>query len=350
MAHHGPFEFFLQWHLTEQCNLRCSHCYQSGGGGSELTLADIRSVATESAAMVEEWQRLYCVEIERSCNVTGGEPLLHPDLDEILAHLDGAGFALYLLSNGTLIDRAAATRLAVRGVRGVQVSIEGPEGIHDRIRGAGSYRAALRGCERLLEAGLDVTFNVTLSRLNAPHLEEVLTTAAMLGVSRVGVARLVPSGQGVLLREQMLDAQEAGDVYRRLFALAIPGVQVVTGDPVAAQLRTGSNVAAASVGHAPCGGCAAGVSGLTLLPDGTILPCRRLEVPLGNVRTDSLREVWATSEVLGRLRTQQLYRGKCGTCPRWSGCRGCRAIAWAYSSSGGDTDSYLAADPQCFVD
>lgn len=343
MALSEPFEFFLQWHLTERCNLHCSHCYQSDGGGSaELTLEEIRATIDEAAEMLGDWETRYGVRIARSCNVTGGEPFLRPDLDAVLEALSQEGFALYLLSNGTLIDRGRAQSLVAHDVKGVQISIEGPEGVHDAIRGPGSYRAAIRGTAQLLEAGLPVTFNVTLSRLNAPHLEAMLATAASLGVPRVGFARLVPSGHGAQLREQMLAPQEAAELYRQLFALATPGLQVVTGDPVAWQLRAGSAVPS---GCTPFGGCAAGVSGLTLLPDGTILPCRRLEVPLGNVRSDALREVWASSEVLRRLRTQELYSGSCGRCPRWSGCRGCRAIAWASSASG----DYLAADPQCFI-
>lgn len=347
MAVNEPFEFFLQWHLTERCNLRCSHCYQAGAGGRELSLPEIRETVAEAVDMLRDWEALYGVEIDRSCNVTGGEPFLRQDLAAILEELGGAGFALYLLSNGTLVDRERAQMLAALGVRGVQVSIEGPEAVHDGIRGPGSYRAAVRGTEELLAAGVPVTFNVTLSRLNAPHLEAMLAAAAALGVPRVGFSRLVPSGQGAALREQMLGPDEVAALYRRLFAFSTPGLQVVTGDPVAWQLQAG---VVGPSGCSPLGGCAAGVSGLTLLPDGTILPCRRLEVPLGNVRTDSLREIWATSEVLGRLRTQSLYGGKCGACPRWSGCRGCRAIAWACSAAGGHGGDYLAGDPQCFVD
>jgi radical SAM protein with 4Fe4S-binding SPASM domain len=140
----------------------------------------------------------------------------------------------------------------------------------------------------------------------------------------------------------MLAPAEVEALYHRLFALEIPGLTIVTGDPVAAQLRQSMPNPS---GGTPFGGCAAGVSGLTLLPDGTILPCRRLEVPLGNVRSDSLREVWATSPVLGRLRDRSLYQGRCGRCPRWAACRGCRAIALASSGPAG----YLAEDPQCFL-
>lgn len=336
----GDFEFFLQWHLTDHCNLRCSHCYQSGSSGPELSLKEIRSVAAEAAAMLQDWERLYDVSIARSCNLTGGEPLLRRDLLAVIEELGAAGFSLYLLTNGTLIDCRQAQEWAARGVKGVQVSIEGPEEVHDGIRGAGSYRDALRGTKHLLEAGLPVTFNLTLSRLNAPHLEGLLATAADLGVPRVGFSRLVPAGAGTALREEMLDPHEVEELYRRIFSLNPAGVRLVSGDPIAWQM--GMEPGAGS-GCTPLGGCAAGVSGLTLLPDGTILPCRRLHIPLGNVRKDALREIWATSPVLQRLRQRDLYSGKCGRCERWSGCRGCRAIAFAC----GD---YLGEDPQCFID
>jgi len=74
-----------------------------------------------------------------------------------------------------------------------------------------------------------------------------------------------------------------------------------------------------------------------------VLPCRRLHVPIGNVRDDSLRQLWATSEVLQALRDRSFYKGKCAHCSRWANCRGCRAIAHAV------TGDYLAEDPGCFI-
>jgi radical SAM protein with 4Fe4S-binding SPASM domain len=101
-------------------------------------------------------------------------------------------------------------------------------------------------------------------------------------------------------------------------------------------------------GNTAMSGCAAGVSGLTILPNGDVMPCRRLPISLGNARRDSLRELWATSPVLEALRDRSRYAGKCRACPRWAHCRGCRAIAYAWSRSRGE-DDILAEDPQCFL-
>lgn len=235
--------------------------------------------------------------------------------------------------------------MASLGVKGVQVSFEGPQDVHDSIRGKGSWLAARSGVENLLGAGIPVTLNVTLSRLNAGRMMEMVSLAAAFGAQKLGFSRLVPAGQGRELAEAMLSADDVRTLYAELLALNIPGLEIVTGDPVAAQMHASSS---ATTGGTPLGGCAAGVAGLTLLSDGTILPCRRLDIPLGNIRTHSLREVWATSEVLASLRDQSRYQGRCRACHRWSDCRGCRAIAWAHSRIEGSED-YLASDPQCFI-
>ncbi len=339
-------DFFIQWHLTERCNLRCSHCYQSGHRTDELSFGEIREVASEVSDMLAAWSETYGIAFSPSFNITGGEPFLRQDLFNILDHLGGLGFDLYLLTNGTLIDRESATRLAMTSVKGVQVSIEGPEDIHDRIRGKGSFVSSLRGISYLLDAGITVTLNATLSEINADHFPEMVSVASSIGAQRLGFSRLVPSGRGAGLIEKMIDKERVRDIYAGIFSLKPKHLEIVTGDPVASQMT--SNASFGDQGTVPTGGCAAGLSGLTFLPDGTITPCRRLFIPVGNVRRDSLREVWAASDVLNALRDRTRYKGKCAACSRWAGCRGCRAIAYAYALSKGD-DDFLAEDPQCFI-
>jgi radical SAM protein with 4Fe4S-binding SPASM domain len=227
----------------------------------------------------------------------------------------------------------------------VQVSVEGPGRVHDGVRGKGSYAKAMRGIGHLLDAGLVVTMNMTLSRLNSGYAEEMVAMARRIGVQRLGFSRLVPSGRGLGLLGEMLTSGEVKDLCERLLNVEVDGLDIVTGDPVASLVREG---ATGDSGCTAWGGCAAGISGLTFLPDGTINPCRRLQIPIGNIRADSLREVWATSDVLNALRDRDRYRGRCGRCARWASCRGCRAIAYAFSLAKGEAD-FLAEDPQCFA-
>ena len=338
-------EFFIQCHLTERCNLNCRHCYQTGKKTAEMSLSEIRDIATEVSDMIEQWSEAYGMVFSSSFNVTGGEPFLRRDIFGILEEITKHGFEVYLLTNGILLDRDRATRLSELGVKGVQVSIEGPEVVHDSIRGKGSFSSALKGVQCLLDAGVVVTLNMTLSAINADYFLEMVELCRSLGVQKLGFSRLVPSGRGKDLLESMLDTAQVRELYQSIFSADTKGVVLSTGDPVAAQMSTQVN---GDEGSVPCGGCAAGLSGLTILPDGTVTPCRRLPIPIGNVREDSLREVWATSPVLSALRDRSRYKGKCGTCKRWANCRGCRAIAHVYSRSHGNND-FLAEDPQCFL-
>jgi MoaA/NifB/PqqE/SkfB family radical SAM enzyme len=341
------FDFLIQWHLTERCNLKCTHCYQGNEKREEMSLAEIVGVVKAAAQMVKDWEETYDLEFSPSFNVTGGEPFLRSDFFPILEQMLSAGFEVYILSNGTLITREKAHRVAGLGVHGVQVSMEGLEKTHDLIRGRGSFAAAVAGIRNLLEAGVKVSLNTTLSQVNAPEFLDLVALAAALGVPRLGFSRLVPSGRGAGLLGQMLTTQQVKEFYEEILALQIEGLEITSGDPMASQMKIPAP--GEDAGAVALGGCAAGISGLTLLPDGTVTPCRRLPLPIGNVRRDSLRELWATSPVLEALRDRAQYQGCCGLCKRWAQCRGCRAIAYAYSQSQGRPD-FLAPDPQCFIE
>lgn len=87
--------------------------------------------------------------------------------------------------------------------------------------------------------------------------------------------------------------------------------------------------------------CPVGINGLAMMPDGTVLPCRRFPIKIGNVLKDSLYKIWYTSDLLWKMRDRTLVE-KCGSCENKEKCYGCRGMAWAYF---GD---YLKPDPQCW--
>jgi AdoMet-dependent heme synthase len=343
----NAFDFFVQWHLTERCNLACAHCYQEGKNTAEMALPEIKSTIKNISDTIRQWSDTYEIPFSTSFSITGGEPFLRKDLPKILQEIYRHHFGISVLTNGTLIDREGARMLADLPVKGVQVSLEGPEDVHEAVRGRHSFSSAVRSIGFLRDAGIKITINVTLSDMNADYFKDMVSLARDLGVSRLGFSRLVPSGRGLAMLTRMLIREKLKAVYETIFSLKTPGLEVVTGDPVASQLS--EEMPENADGSFPEGGCAAGVSGLTLLPDGTITPCRRMGIPVGNILRDSLREIWATSDVLNALRDKNAYKGKCGTCKRWSICRGCRAIAYAYSLSQGRND-FLEEDPQCFIE
>ncbi|MGO9377765.1 MAG: radical SAM protein [Dissulfurispiraceae bacterium] len=347
MSVNDTHDFFIQWHLTERCNLQCVHCYQEDRRFAELPLKSIKEVIDEAADMIWNWEETYGIKLSMSYNISGGEPLLRSDLFDILEEISWKGANIYILSNGTLIDKEIARKLARIGVAGVQVSIEGPENIHEQIRGKGSFAASIAGVKNLLDAGIAVTLNATLSLLNARYFPEMISLSKSLGVQKLGFSRLVPYGRGAAMLDKMIAADEVKKLYNDIFSSDASPVKIVTGDPIASQLSM--NEVLEDTGDNAVGGCAAGVSGMTILTNGTLTPCRRLNIPIGNVLENSLREVWAVSPVLEALRDRKRYEGRCGKCKRWANCRGCRAIAYAYSKANGE-ESYLAEDPQCYIE
>ena len=220
-----PYDFLIQWHLTERCNLRCRHCYQEGAKVEELSKETIFGIIDEIAQMLQAWRANYDLEFQPSFNVTGGEPFLRPDFFDILERMAAIGFEIYVLSNGTVITKDRARRLADLPVHGVQVSLEGPEEIHDFIRGPGSFAASLRGIRTLIDAGVKVSLNATLSKLNAGHFRDLVDLAASLGVPRLGFSRLVPSGQGRAMLDQMLSTAQVQELYEEVLSLKIEGLE-----------------------------------------------------------------------------------------------------------------------------
>ncbi len=332
-----PEPFFLQWHITSRCNLACAHCYQGPAGRPDLDFAAMLGVLDRFAAFLGRLGRAGRV------HLTGGEPLLFTRWPELVDAAAGHGLPCRVLTNGTLVAESSAQALSQHGVRLVQVSLEGPEPIHDAIRGAGTFALACAGIRRLAAAGLEVTVSMTLSRRNAGALAAVAAMARDAGARRFHVARLVPLVPGrAIAAADLLDARELKAAFKELWALRRAlrtTLEIVLRDPL---WREYLKVSPWRTRHI-VGGCSAGFHGLALDADGTLYPCRRLPLPLGHALEVDWWALWQTHPRLLALRDRDALGGRCGTCRRRWICGGCRAVAHAVS---GDA---RAEDPQCFA-
>ncbi len=339
----GPFDFFVQFHVTEKCNLRCRHCYQSVTA-REMSLLEIRAALDNVGDAIRGWATDYEFDVSPSLHITGGEPLVRRDIFDVVEHGRARGFTVSLMSNGTLVDADRARRIKASGVADVQVSIEGLEETHDFIRGDGSFRKALAGIANLVAQGVDTNLNVTVSRLNSGEVAELVALARGIGAGGVAFSRLVPTGGGESLSRAMLSSEEVAALYEEIRRYDGEGGPVVTSrDPLAAVAGIDGEIPQVEV---PVGGCAAGMFGVTIGSDGTIMPCRRMDMPVGSILEQSFRDLWVESPVLCALRDRQQYHDGCDSCVYWPVCRGCRAIALAHSRATGGDDC-LGPDPQC---
>jgi radical SAM protein with 4Fe4S-binding SPASM domain len=265
---------------------------------------------------------------------------MSPHLFELAEECRARSLPVRVLSNGTLIDAQAARSLAEAGVRGVQVSVEGPRRVHERVRGKGSFDAAIAGLRVLREAGLETTLAFTLTAENRSTLSAVERIARM-HADRFHVARHVPIGRGSALGARPLTAGELRDTLLKLDRQRRAwkggrGPDVPQRDPLwKALLATGAT-------HAGCvSGCSVGYNGICVDADATVYPCRRLPLVLGNALETPLADLWQ-HPALERMRDRDTLEGRCGHCDiRWS-CGGCRAVAHALLGYP------MAEDPQCF--
>jgi radical SAM protein with 4Fe4S-binding SPASM domain len=309
-----------------------------------MDYGEICGAIADVKTAIEGWAKDYGMDVSPSLHFTGGEPLLREDLFPILRYARGCGFSVSLMSNGTMIDRSIAEQLKAVGVADVQISLDGLESVHDGLRGNGSFRSAVDGIAILVGEGIETNINLTVSRLNMNQSGDLVSLADDLGVGAIAFSRLVPSGRGKQLADQLLTTEEVAAFYDGLRRYRDKTrVTVTSRDPLAAIADLDGDIPQTDL---PVGGCAAGMFGVTITADGTVMPCRRMDLPIGNVKNDRFRDLWADSPVLWHLRTRQKYHGGCDTCRYWPVCRGCRAIALASARANG-SDDYLGPDPQC---
>jgi mycofactocin biosynthetic radical S-adenosylmethionine protein MftC len=180
----------LTWELTYGCNLACVHCLSSSGrrDPDELSTAEAERVVDELAAM----QVFYV-------NIGGGEPLVRRDFLDLLEHAVANGVGVKFSTNGALLTRAMAARLAATDYVDVQVSLDGAsEPSNDAVRGAGSYTAARRAMDHLAEAGFGpFKISVVVTRDNVAELDDLEALAQGYG-AQLRVTRLRPSRRGDL--------------------------------------------------------------------------------------------------------------------------------------------------------
>ena len=325
--------YAVEIRVTKACNLRCAHCSVAGGEAAhdELGTSEIKLLLEQLADMRVPY-----------VTFTGGEPLLRMDVVKLIGFASSLGLRPNLDTNGMLISPAKAERLKEAGIDLVQVSIDGSQETHEKIRGQGSYAAALRGAREVVKAGIPLHINFTLSKLNINDLEAVAETAESLGARSLSLERFIAIGRGSGMAGQALSREEFREAMLRFFSLAErTQVKLITTDPLRVLVdRALVERYRDELSRRVCGGCTAGIAALTVSYDGEVYPCPKLPVSVGNIREQSIEEIWQESEVLEALRARE-FKGRCGTCELVNLCGGCRAEAFAR----GD---YLGEDALCW--
>jgi radical SAM protein with 4Fe4S-binding SPASM domain len=308
----------VYWVCTQACNLRCTYCYQ------DATMARPDELSTDEAlALVDQVAEIAA----RAFVFTGGEPFSRRDLLTIAQYAKACGLVTNVISNGHHITERNVHEVA-RVFDRVTISLD--SGIachHDASRGQGSWSRAARAIDLLLDAGAAVDVNSVINRAGLDDLSELF---GFLRKRQIGDHRIVPQspmGRGADRRDDELSDEQMVGFEDQLFASGSSPRGVTKG-------RTRNH-------------CGAGLSELSVDPEGWVFPCKLLQYPenrVGNVRESTLAQLVNTSSHLDEIRQPFTETLKpCSTCIIRTSCGGgCRGIHASH------TKSWSAADPlQC---
>ncbi len=342
------------WNLTRRCNLACRHCYAFAADaqftGEPETPVMLRLLEDLKAASVP------------ALILSGGEPLVHPDVHAIAARAKSMGFHVALSSNGTLLDAQAVDRCREVGYDYVGVSIDGLRATHDHFRRRdGAFDEALDGLRRARDAGLPVGLRFTLTHETAADLPAVLGLMDSEGVDRFYLSHLNYAGRG-----QRRDRPELDSARRALETLFMRcWADIQAGRP--RTYVTGNNDADAAylllwahrvLGEAAVdtllpmlrswGGNASGLHVANIDHRGGVHPDTMWDAyTLGNAYERPFGAIWAdTSDPLmaGLKQQPRPVTGRCAGCGFLAVCGGnTRSRAWQ------QTGDPWAEDPGCYL-
>lgn len=321
------YPFHVQLHLTNRCNLKCRHCYEGARSSiNEWSFEELTRVIDQLDLTFSKW------EVDGEISLVGGEPVLWPYLSDLLYYLRKTQTIsrIAILTNGIFLPEEL--KKAILDTRpAIQISIDGTTAEkHDFIRGQGSYQKSIQTIKWLVANEIDVFVHYVISRYTIPVTREFVHYMNELGVKQLTFSRVVPMGCSdtsiMLSKEELHNTFKLLNQYRN--ELPRNGMSINSARPLWACFGES-------------GRCPVGIQTITILHDGTVYPCRRLPIALGNIKEESLFSIWYKSDVLWNLRQRKQLK-KCGSCDFLEDCGGARCIAFAV------TQDYMEEDPQCW--
>jgi radical SAM protein with 4Fe4S-binding SPASM domain len=287
------------WELTYRCNERCIHCYiVDRDGRGELT-------TPEAQRAIDELAEVGCLFI----TFTGGEALLRGDFFDIAGYARQQGFAIRLLTNGTLVTPEVADKLKALRPMSVEVSIYStrPE-VHDAITQVpGSHEKSLRALHLLHDRGLRVKVKSPLMERTVEDFEGLRALADELGGHFTYDTTLVPADDG---SDTPLAQAMQPETLRRFYMRYLNEWRLIEPEPEAHPCNSGLNIA-------------------SIDPFGNVYPCVQVRIVAGNLREQSFGQIWRESSALERLRNlpfSELH--ECQGCELLPYCIRCPGVAY----------------------
>lgn len=312
----------LQWHITSRCNQRCRHCYQDTYEGMELDFESLITIIDQYKELLSALHR------KGHINVTGGEPFLREDFFDLLeVFKNNQGFFSFgILTNGSLLNQKAVEKLKKLNPAFIQVSIEGDKEIHDSIRGEGNLELVLCRLKLLSQYGIKTLVSFTAHKGNYESFPRVVDFCRKNKVFKVWTDRIVPFGTGESLKDQGLSPEETLEFFRIVYQCKMQK-RFGFGSKTLVEMNRSLQFLVADNAPYRCG---AGESLITVMEDGTVLPCRRLPITAGNIKDCTLLEIYRENPLFKDLRAERAAPQGCSKCSYYVLCGGgARCISYA---------------------
>lgn len=313
--------YYLTWNVTNSCNLKCEHCYANSGRNPENELTK-----QEALKMINHAKQLGV----KFLLFTGGEPLLRDDIFELMKYSKYREITNFLATNGTLITEKHIPKIK-KYVDKINISIDFPDKVlHDEFRGVkGSFDKSINAIRLLKNNNIAVSVSTTVSNANIDYIESIISLCKKLGVP-LNIKRLINVG-----RSEKNKLYFSKKEYSKLKRILEENTykRVTYKDPV-------YNCEIEHIVEKKLRGCLAGIHILSVTSKGDVQICTKVFHTIGNIKENSLIQIWTKNKLLKRLRKRELF-GKCGECKNILICGGCRAAAYQ------EYKDVLAPDPLC---
>jgi len=271
----------LDLNITNRCNFRCTHCAFDSGviQMSELTLGELEKILRETRALGGE-----------RFDITGGEPLVRDDVEDIIRMGKGLGYKIELVTNGSLLNKEKLRKFKELGLDAIAISLDGSNTeVYNRIRRRDkeTFERVLDTIREAKKAGVYTKVNTTVFSCNLKDMVNITGLALSLGADEQGIYYFTPVGRGNRSRELPIEPLKWLEFIRTsLKKYKEMGMRISLEFPLIEK------------GHLDCkSGCIANNerSHLQILPNGNVYPCAILASygkPIANLRECSIKDIW----------------------------------------------------------
>jgi len=306
------------WEVTMGCNMRCKHCGSSCTSSlpGELTTEEALDLCDQLAALGFEY-----------VNLSGGEPLLRKDWDQIAERLTIHGVGPLMISNGWFVDDATAKRIHEVGVGKFAISLDGLKHTHDYMRCEGSYDRVMSALRTLDNNGVHTAIITTINKRNLPELIKMKDILIAQGVGTWQLQIATPMGSFHGHKEElMLEPEQLNDIIDFAYE-AKDEIGVCLGDCIGYYSKKAHEISKTffQSENAVWQGCHAGKRSLGILHNGDIIGCNSIRDPEfieGNIREKSLKDIWETGFAWNREMSREKFEGFCLDCQYADTCLG----------------------------